>query len=233
MDLHVYGSRPAWDTPDFSPFVAKLETWLRIAGVPYTRHHGNPLRSPTGKIPYIRWNGRLLADSHLIQATLTRDLHLSLDDGLDATERACAHTARRMLEEGLYFVLLRYRWLEPDGWAIQAPAFGQLFPSLLRPFILPLLRRSVRRATHAQGIGRYTREDAFALGVADLHAIAALLGDRPFFHGDTPRSVDATIFASLNALQGHPGDTPLHAAARAPALLAYSARISDRFWRRT
>lgn len=52
MKIVVYGSKPAWGTPDLSPFVIKLETWLRLAGLPYERRDGgNPMQAPRGKIP--------------------------------------------------------------------------------------------------------------------------------------------------------------------------------------
>lgn len=229
MALVLYGSLPAWGTPDFSPFVIKLETWLRLAGVPYERRQGNPMQAPKGKVPYVDIDGERMGDSQLILERLIRD-GVTIDAGMSAQEQATARALRRMLEEGLYFVTLRLRWLEEDGWALQYPAFKALVPAFLAPIAIPMIRRKVRASALGQGSARHTREEVLAMGVADLQAVETLLGDQPFLFGDRPRSVDATAYAFLLAIQSHPGTTAVHAAARTPRLLAYTERIRSRYW---
>lgn len=227
----VYGSRAAWNTADFSPFVIKLETWLRLAGLPYQRRDGgNPLKAPKGKIPYIKLDGGYLGDSQLIAEELTRRHAVTLDEGMSPEEAAVGRAVRRMLEEGTYFVAMRMRWVEEDGWAEQYKAFKVLFPAFMAPIAVPLIRRNVRKTTAAQGIGRHAREEVLAMGVADIQAVEAILGDKPYVLGDVPRGVDATVYAFLSAVQLHPGDTPVHQAGRAPRLLAYTARIREKYW---
>jgi glutathione S-transferase len=231
MKIIVYGSKPAWGTPDLSPFVIKLETWLRLAGLPYERRDGgNPMQAPRGKIPYLEIDGERLGDSQVIIEELTRRLGVALDAGLTAEELAVARLARRTLEEGTYFTALRLRWLEEDGWALQQPAFKVLFPAFVAPIAMPMIRRQVRNAARVQGIGRYTREEVIRLAADDLGAIETLLGDRPYLLGDAPRSVDATVYAFLVAIQKHPGDTAANRAARSPRLLAYTERLGSKYW---
>lgn len=230
MTLPLYGSMPAWGAPDFSPFVIKLETWLRFAGIPYERRNGNPVQAPKGKIPYVELDGKLMGDSQLILEELTRRHHVTLDDGLTPVEAATGRAVRRMMEEGGYFCTLRMRWLEPDGWELQYPAFKALFPAIVAPIAVPIIRSNVRKAAQAQGIGRHTRDEVVAMAVADLQAVEAILGDKPFLLGDAPRSVDATVYAFLTAIQTHPGTTPIHETARSARLLAYTQRIRERWW---
>lgn len=230
MSLVVYGSRPAWGTPDFSPFVIKLETWLRLADVPYTRRNGLPPQAPKGKIPYVDLDGTFLGDSQLIIEAVTRRYDVRLDEGLDPVDAARGRAIRRMIEEGTYFLTLRMRWIEEDGWAHQYPAFKTMFPAPLAPLAMAWIRRTTRRNAWAQGAGRHTREEVVAMAVADLEAIELLLGDQPFVLGAKPRSVDATVYAFLTAVQKHPGTTPVHEAARRPALAAYTERIASRWW---
>lgn len=228
--LVLYGSRPAWGTPDFSPFVVKLETWLRLAGIPYERRSGNPMQAPKGKIPYVELEGQVMGDSQLILEELTRRYGVTLDVGLLPRDAAVGRAVRRMLEEGTYWVVARQRWIEDDGWEEQYKAFKVLFPAAIAPFAVPMVRRNVRQSAQAQGVARHGRDEAMAMGVADLAAVEAILGDQTFLLGDAPRGVDATGYAFLTAVQGHPGDTELHRAARTPALLAYTARIRERWW---
>jgi Glutathione S-transferase N-terminal domain len=43
-----------FDIPNLSPFCCKLETWLRIAGVPYeVVETPDPRKGPKGKLPFI------------------------------------------------------------------------------------------------------------------------------------------------------------------------------------
>lgn len=70
------------------------------------------------------------------------------------------------------------------------------------------------------------------MGIADWDALALLLGDKPFFLGDQPRTVDCTIHAFLEATLGFPVDSALkrHIASK-PALIAYRQRIRERWWK--
>ncbi len=231
MSLIVFGSKPAWNTPDFSPFVIKLETWLRLAGIPYERRNGgNPLQAPKGKIPYIELDGQRIGDSQLIIETLTERFGVTLDAGLSPRELALARMVRRALEEGTYFAAVRLRWVEEDGWVRQYPAFKVLFPAFIAPVAIPMIRRKVRSAAMAQGVGRHSREEVMAMAVDDLAALEALLGDQPYLLGEAPRSVDATVYAFLIAIQRHPGATGVHLAARSPRLMAYTERLAAAYW---
>ena len=53
--------------PNASPFCMKLETYLRMTGLPFeVRPVTDPRRAPKGKLPYIDDGGTVLADSNLI-----------------------------------------------------------------------------------------------------------------------------------------------------------------------
>ena len=48
--------------PNVSPFCCKMETWLRIAGIPYeVVDTPNPRSAPKGKMPFIEDGGLQLA----------------------------------------------------------------------------------------------------------------------------------------------------------------------------
>ena len=46
--LTVYKYGPIGRCPDISPFVIKLETWLRMAGIPYATAFGKHAKQPLG-----------------------------------------------------------------------------------------------------------------------------------------------------------------------------------------
>jgi glutathione S-transferase len=229
--LHQPPTRP-WHTPNISPFCAKLETYLRIAEVPYRTAKFGRGESPTGKIPYVVLDGKRAADSQLIVEELERRRvaagNPALDAGLSAGDLAIARATRRMLEEGFYFVMLYLRW-QIDG---HYPAMRDEFKKMLPGFILPIIRRDIGKKLHGQGTGRHAADTVMAMGIADMEAVSDLLGDKPYFLGDAPRTVDATVFAFVDAALGFPIANPIGKAAGARAnLVAYRKRIHDRWWK--
>ena len=229
--LHQPQTRP-WKTPNLSPFCAKLETYLRMAEVPYRTAKLARGESPTGKIPYVELDGKLVGDSQLIIDELERRRVAqgkpALDAGLSAAELAIARATRRMLEDGFYFVMLYVRW-QLDG---SYPAMRDEFKKILPGFLVPIIRRDIGKKLHGQGTGRYGAEAILAMGIADLDAVADLLGDKPFFLGDAPRTIDASVYAFVEAALGFPVDTAIgRAAGKRANLVAYRKRVRERWWK--
>jgi glutathione S-transferase len=212
---------------DFSPFVAKLETYLQLAQIPYQVRAGDPRKSRKAKLPaLIDSDGTRIVDSQHIIEHLQRTRGDTLDAGLDAATHARLHAVRRLFEESLYWVLVHARWMDEPTWQkVRVHLFGTL-PVPLK-FIVPnVVRRKVRTQLHAQGYGRHTREELERIARDDLDAIVAALGDASFFGGDRPRSIDATAYGFLVNLVHPPFDTWLGVMTRAqPKLVAYVGRM--------
>lgn len=225
--LTVYGTGVTVGRLNASPFVGKLETWLRLAGIPYAFKVGNPLKAPKGKVPYIDDDGVLMGDSQLIIQHLTRVHGVTLDDHLSERDRAAGHAVRRMLEEATYFCTLYARWIRPQGWAAYKPVMRGVAPGL----VLEWLRYDLGKRVRAQGTGRHSDEQILAFAAEDYRAVAGVLGDRPFLLGDRPTSFDATAFAFTQGVLAFPGESPLQDAVRAlPGLVAYVDRVAALAW---
>lgn len=223
---------PLWGLPNASPFCMKLETWLRMAGLPYeARVLTTPPKSSTGKIPYLeRPDGSLLADTTAIIAELSRQHGIDLDAHLSERERAQALLLQRTFEEHLYFLVLCERWLDDASWPrVRSDYFGQL-PLPLRVGLPPVLRRAIRRDAHGQGLARLDAEQRLERGRADVQAIATMLGDGPYFFGDRPSTVDATAYGFI-AQSRAPVLGPVgRLVAEHPALQAYEQRMRERYF---
>jgi glutathione S-transferase len=229
--LHQPPTRP-WGTPNLSPFCTKLETYLRMAEIPYAPAMWKRGDAPKGKMPYVRIGDRLMGDSHLIIEELERELAAEgkrpLDHELPARDRAIGHMIRRAIEEGLYFINTYAKWHVDAGYAHTRGEFKKFIPG----FVIPIVRREQRKKLHAQGTGRHTFDEVMGMGVADVDALAELLGDRPFLLGDVPRTVDCTVFAFLENLLGFPYDSPIRKRGLEHAnLAAYRARVRERWWK--
>lgn len=223
--------RLAWGDLSPSPFCAKVEAYLRLADLPYeARPTLSASAAPKKKLPWIEDDGVPIADSGAILAHLIATRGDPLGDlAIDAAEAARRHLLRRTVEESLYFLLVAERWLDPDV----APAYQRdllaAVPALMRPVVGAMASRMLRRQLWEQGSGRHSLPEVRARAADDLAALAAALGDGPYFAGDRPGAIDTTVWGSLANLWLIPVDTPLRQAVGAhPALVAYVDRLRAR-----
>ncbi|WP_159714661.1 glutathione S-transferase family protein [Geminicoccus flavidas] len=200
---------PVWGR-NFSPFTLKLETWLRLARVPYTvRYQRNPGFSPKGKLPYVIENSRRIGDSGLIIEHLKRSRLIDPDAWLDARQLAESLALQRLFEEHLYGILVYARWIDPDGWAAMRQVIRGLFPPPVHWLAGPLLRRRIRRDLHRQGIGRHSQREIYAMAREDLAAASIMLGTKRFFMGEQTTTIDAVAYGFLANILLVPLDTEL------------------------
>ncbi len=95
----LHQSRRVWGLPNLSPLCCKVETYLRLADVPYCVADAVPPLAPKGKLPYITDSEKKVADSWLIIEYL-RDRHdVDLDRKLTPPERAESTALGRSGEE--------------------------------------------------------------------------------------------------------------------------------------
>jgi len=233
--ITLYQFRPGFGLPNASPFCMKVETYLRMAGLSYQlNNRGLLTKAPKGKLPFIDEDGVVIGDSSLIIAHLKRQHGDPLDAGLSPGQQAQALAWQRLFEENLYWAVVYTRWIEPQGFARTRQVFFGRMPGLLRLVIPGLARRTIRRELWGHGMGRHSPEEIMAIGCDDISAVAAFLGDEPFFLGLQPTTLDATAYAFLANLLWAPIDSPLQRHARQlPNLEAYCRRMQARYYPET
>src|SRR5678810_1091786 len=99
-----------------------------------------------------------------------------------------------MLEEHVYFCSVFLRWSSEAAYPHLVEGFAPMFPRLLRSTVPKIVRRSIMKKCHAQGVGRHTKQEVLALLAADLGALSVLLGTNPYLLGDAATSYDATAY---------------------------------------
>jgi glutathione S-transferase len=230
--LVVHQIPSAWGLPTIGPFSLKLETYLRLVGIPYeVVFEATPFSGPKGKLPWIEHEGQRIGDSGFIIEYLERRFGCDPNAGLDAAQRATALALRRLIEDDLYWTLVYDRWLVDENWPTTRGAVLGRIPAPLRPWIAPLARRGVRRQLAAQGMGRHTREEIHAIGIRDVGAIADLLGERPFLMGDAATEIDAVAYGLLANIALVPIASPVKDAVLGRAnLVAYLERMGERYF---
>jgi glutathione S-transferase len=153
--------------PNLSPFCCKLETWLRIARIPYeVVDTPDPRKRPKRKLPFIEDAGARIADTSLIVDHLVRTRGVDPDARLSDSQRAIALLVQRTLEEHYAFVLAYTHLVRPEGLKHTRARFDAL-PAILRPLIGNIVRRRIKQILWQQGILRHSHEDIVECALQD------------------------------------------------------------------
>ena len=135
------------------------------------------------------------------------------------------------MEEQLYWQVTYMRWGDPAGWAVFRPDLVKYLPLGMHGPVLFLLRRMLLRQMGQRGLTRADPQGAYARGKAVLDALAGLLGDKPYFLGAEPRSLDMSLYAFLANILDQPHGNPLQAHGKALInLVDYCARMKALCW---
>jgi glutathione S-transferase len=87
--VKLYHFKRVWGVPDLSPFCVKVETYLRMADIPYkTSTNYDVRKAPKHKLPVIKFDGQEVADSSLIIDFLKHHFGDPLDASLTVEQHA-------------------------------------------------------------------------------------------------------------------------------------------------
>jgi glutathione S-transferase len=108
--IKLYQFAPAWEVSNLSPFCLKVETYLRMAELPYEVLYSNPLQAPKGQLPFLEDNGKRIADSRFIIEHLKATYGDRVDAHLTPQQRAVSNAMQRLIENHLdrAFVYARF-----------------------------------------------------------------------------------------------------------------------------
>jgi len=234
--IRLFAFCTGWGVPfeSSAPFPVKLTTWLRMAGIPYQYVEANdPSKGPKGKSPWVEINGSPMGDSTLIIEHLAKRYGIDLDAHLNAEQKALAIAVQRMLEEH-YHQCFEHQLFFGRGGRERMNVLAGKMPRAIRWLVPTVLTRAFGKQLHARGMGRHSEEVIVAQGKTDLDALAELLGDKKYFFGDKPSSIDACIFGFLGVSAYVEGDNPLfNYAASRENLMRYCERMRARYYPET
>ncbi|XP_076090978.1 failed axon connections homolog [Mytilus galloprovincialis] len=210
--------------PSLTPYAIKLETYLRMANIPYENVHSFYTPSKKGKVPWIEYNGEEIADSEFCIEYLNDKLRIDLDKDFTAKERGIARAFQKMLEENTYWALAMDRWVFDKDWTA---CKAMRTPTLIAYFI----RRSVRKDTYAVGIGRHSSDEVYHIMDLDLKALSDFIGNKKFLLGDKPCQADCSVFGMIgNAYWQSFGSPAESAIKKYRNLCDYCQRMKETFW---
>jgi glutathione S-transferase len=180
-----------------------------MAGIEYAIKTTLPLSAPKGKLPYIKDGDLKLGDSRFIIRHL-KDKYKDLDEGLNPEEAALSLAMQRLIEEHLFWATMYSRWLYTDtNWQVNKEAIFGVLPPVIRDVAAVIYRYKIGRQIYGHGMGRHRPAEIFELGMHDIDALSACLGDKKYFLGDKPTTLDASAFGFLINTFGCPIESPL------------------------
>jgi glutathione S-transferase len=230
--ITLFQFAPSFGLRNASPFCLKLETYLRMAELPYTVETPRDLsKAPKGKMPYITDGDQFIADSTLIIDHLKATYGDRLDQHLSPQEKAIALAMQRLIEENLYWTLVYSRWLIDENWKIVKAEYFGMLPPVLKQLLPEVFRKGTRKSLQGHGMGRHNLEEVYSIGKKDITALADFLGDKPFFMGDRPTSLDASAYATIANILCPKLPSPLLDHGRQfPHLATYCQRMEQRYY---
>src|SRR6266480_4243567 len=172
--IKMHGYIPAWGVPDVSPFVTKIDCYLRMVGLPYELvklERGDLTKTPKGKLPVIEDDGETVCDSVFIVEYLKKKYGDTLDGDMSASDRAIAVAFGRMLEESFY--VYDPIWVE----------FLDFVPPEERAGPVKEFRERILHEFYWCGKGRHSTEEVEELSRQEYDAISAFLADKLYFMG--------------------------------------------------
>jgi glutathione S-transferase len=182
--LTLYSYPPLFGVADNNGYGLKVFAFLKLAGVPFRHEHiFDASKAPRGQLPYIVDGGDTVGDSETILDFVTR-------------------------KYDLYWVMSYSRWKDERYWRQFFDAFKREHPQLTDEGLMKAKEYNAHRY-HYQGIGRYDPDAAMARGLADLKAIASLIPNGAYVHGDKPTAIDAGIYGFIANIYFYEIDTPL------------------------
>jgi len=228
--ITLCGFGEAFGLPDASPFVLKVDAYMRMANVPFESKNGvdNLKAAPKKQLPFILDGDRVVPDSQQIIEYLKSNKKADLDDWLSPDQKAISYLVTKSIDENFYWCLVHSRWVKDDTWPHIRDNFFSDMPFPVKQLVPPMLRKGVIKSMREHGMGRHS--DAEILGIAkqNFQALSDLLGDKPFMLGEQPCTLDATAYGIL-ALATLNNDTN-RAGREYPNLVAYCERIRDRYF---
>jgi len=231
IKLYTFGEK--FGVADPSPFVLKVDAYLRMAGIDFENINrpDNLSKAPKGKLPFIIDGNKTIADSQAIIEYIKTNPDNDLDRLLSDEQRAIAYLITKSLDENLYFVLVYSRWFRDDTWSLLKDAFFSQLPFPIRHIVPTIVRKQVVKGLKGQGIARHNNKEIQHILHCSLKSLSDLLGSKRYFFGDNPSSLDSAAFGFLAELILVNIDNPFNSIAKSyPSLVSYCQNIQAKYY---
>lgn len=205
--VHLFVHRRWSHGPNFFPQCVKIETFLRVAKIPYVVHFtDDSTLSPNARLPFIVHNAVVVSDGEFIVHYLIEAFAVTVDSHLTPTEHAKGLMMRRMVETSINYGLNRTLFV--DHSKIIVNMFSVEFA--LQPVVAAMIVRGMRSNTikvlNAVGYGDFSQEQYQLEFLRDLQSLETFIKSSnssaddeggALLFGAEPTSYDCSVFAWL------------------------------------
>jgi glutathione S-transferase len=195
IKLIQFPSKP--ERASYSPFCLKLETFFKVAEVPYENQFSFSPKGTKKKMPMIDDQGELIEDSSLVIEHLKSKHKIGLDAHLTAEQKAVGRAFKWLCEKSLIDIIVHFRWNDSQNW----PKFRDVIfagaPWLIKVTVANVMAKSIKKTMYNHGTGRFTDVEKLKIFDDNLRAISDYLGTKKYFFGDKISSHDVTLFSFL------------------------------------
>ena len=230
--ITLYNFGPWKGLEDPSPFCMKVDCYMRAAEIDFEVKSGAQYlsKAPKKKIPFIEDDGSLIGDSTFIIEYFKEKYGDPLDAKLSPEQMAITQAFSKMLDENLYWCLVKSRWIGEQYPQTREDFFGDM-PVPLKWIVPRLAQRGVKKTLYLHGIGRHSEDEILDIARKDVAALADFLGEKDYFHGNEISTLDVIAFAFLVEFIRPDVSHALNEMTRGfPNLVSFVERIHKRYY---
>jgi len=153
--IKLYSFGPGLGLIEPSPFVLKIDLFLRITNTPFEaiQNVKNLQKAPKDKLPFIDDDGTVVADSAFITDYFKTKYAVDLDAQLNAQQKAQAHFITHSIEQSLYWCIVYFRWVNEENWRVIKDIYFGNMPFPLKQIVPSIARKSTIKSLQGQGLG--------------------------------------------------------------------------------
>ncbi|XP_063172903.1 metaxin-1 isoform X2 [Candoia aspera] len=206
--MQLYCWAGGWGLPSVDPDCLAVLTYARFTGAPLKVHKiTNPWRSPTGSLPALKTNNEgVISDTQQI-ITHLRKQKFNADYDLSALQGADTLAFVSLVHRKLLPVLIHTFWVDAKNYVEHTRKwYAEAIPFPLN-FFLPgrMQKRQLERLQTLCGEDWHDNEEElekqlYQDGCECLTLLSQRLGRKKFFFGDSPASLDVSVFSLLAGL---------------------------------
>jgi glutathione S-transferase len=206
--LTLFSYPELFGVADNNPYGLKIFAFLKLCGLEFRHVHIIDTKAaPRGQLPYIDDDDKILGDSDRIIAHLSLRNGLTIDRDLSCEQLRMDLMLRRLLDD-LYWVMSYSRWSDEAYWPLFRDEMLKANATVTSTMLEKAREYNLQRYFY-QGVGRYSPEDVYARGLADLSALAEMIPGYGFLFGQKPSSADAGAYGFIANIYFFEIDTPL------------------------
>jgi len=195
--VYLYQSSRTPKVPSVDPQELKIETYLKLRGIPYENVNHNIKKA---KFPFIELNGVEIEYADIL-STLAEKFGNKLTAQLSSEQINVEHAMIRMVENHLYCATVDFQSEHIEntvkGYNIDLPTYldSKLPLPLLNLHYKISVCKKMQKKIKGQGF-----DDLLGNAKDDMKVLSETLGDKEFMFGSEPSLLDLTLFSVLAQL---------------------------------